>query len=271
MGRRLRFVAEISSEERTRVTVKLELAGHRANLILSRPEVHNAMDWDTFEALARACDEVIERRDVRVVVLSGEGRSLSSGIDTSAFSSPRGSMEDMIAHAQIGFRKLAAAPMPTIASVKGHALGAGLQVALACDIRVAATDASLGLLEHRFGILPDLGGTQQLPRLVGPGMAKKMIWTQERIDGAEAQRRGLVEVVVDSAELDSAVDELATLITAAPPTAVREVKRLVDLSSRVPIAEGMDEEARGQLACFGSPDFGEAIAAFVEKRAPKYG
>ena len=253
------------------MTVKFELSGHRANLILNRPEVLNAMDWDTFEALARACDELAEQGDVRVVVVSGEGRSLSSGIDTSAFSSPRGSMEDMIAHAQAGFRKLASLPMPTIAAVKGHALGAGLQLALACDIRVAAADASLGLLEHRFGILPDLGGTQQLPRLVGPGMAKKMIWTQERIDGAEAQRRGLVEVVVEPDELDSAVDDLAALIAAAPPTAVREVKRLVDLSSRVPIAEGMDEEARGQLACFGSADFGEAIAAFVEKRAPKYG
>ena len=253
------------------MTVKFEHSEHRADLILSRPEVLNAMDWETFEALTKACDELAEQDDVRVVVVSGEGRSLSSGIDTSAFSSPRGSMEELIAHAQAGFRKLAALPMPTIACVRGHALGAGLQVALACDIRVAAADASLGLLEHRFGILPDLGGTQQLPRLVGPGMAKKMIWTQERIDGAEAQRRGLVEVVVEPDELDSAVDDLAALIAAAPPTAVREVKRLVDLSSRVPIAEGMDEEARGQLACFGSADFGEAIAAFVEKRAPKYG
>lgn len=253
------------------MTVEFELSGHRANLTLNRPEVLNAMDWDTFEALARTCDELAEQRGVRVVVVSGEGRSLSSGIDTSAFSSPRGSMEDMIAHAQTGFRRLAALPMPTIAAVKGHALGAGLQLALACDIRVAAADASLGLLEHRFGILPDLGGTQQLPRLVGPGMAKKMIWSQERIDGAEARRRGLVEVVVEPDELDSAVDDLVALIVAAPPTAVREVKRLVDLSGRVPIAEGMDEEARGQVACFGSSDFGEAIAAFVEKRAPDFG
>ncbi|MGH2774127.1 MAG: enoyl-CoA hydratase/isomerase family protein [Actinomycetota bacterium] len=253
------------------MTVKFELSEHRANLILNRPEVLNAMDWETFDALAKACDELAEPLDVRVVVLSGEGRSLSSGIDTSAFSSPSGSMEDMIAHAQAGFRKLAALSIPTIATVKGHALGAGLQVALACDIRVAAADATLGLLEHRFGILPDLGGTQQLPRLVGPGMAKKMIWTQERIDGTEARRRGLVEMVVEPDELDSAVDELAALIAAAPPTAVREVKRLVDLSGRIPIAEGMDEEARGQLTCFGSSDFGESIAAFVEKRAPKYG
>jgi enoyl-CoA hydratase/carnithine racemase len=253
------------------MTVKLELAGSRANVILNRPDVLNAMDWDTFGALARVCDEVVVRSDVRVVVVSGEGRSLCSGIDTTTLQSPRGSLEDMIAHAQAGFRKLAGLPIPTIVAIKGHTLGAGLQLALACDIRVAATDASLGLLEHRFGILPDLGGTQQLGRLVGPGMAKKMIWTQERIDGSEAHHRGLVELVVKPDDLESSVEELAAAIAAAPPTAARQVKRLVDLSGRVPIDEGMDEEAQGQLECFGSPDFAEAIAAFVEKRAPNYG
>jgi len=252
------------------VSVKLEFSGRRANLILNRPEVLNAIDWDTFGALADACDDLAQRRDLRVVVLSGEGRSLSSGIDTSSFADARGAMEDMIARAQAGFRKLAALPTPTIAAVRGHALGAGLQLALACDIRIAASDASLGLLEHRFGILPDLGGTQQLPRLVGPGTAKKMIWTQERIDGAEAGRRGLVEIVVESHELDATVDRLAAAIAAAPPTAVRQVKRLVDLSDHLPLSEGMDEEARGQLECFGSPDFGEAISAFMEQRPPEY-
>ena len=253
------------------MSVKLEFTGRRANLILNRPEVLNAIDWDTFGALADACDELAERRDLRVVVVSGEGRSLSSGIDTSSFADPRGAMEDMIAHAQAGFRKLAALPVPTIAAVRGHALGAGLQLALACDIRVAASDASLGLLEHRFGILPDLGGTQQLPRLVGPGMAKKMIWTQERVDGTEAGLRGLVEIVVEPEELNATVDQLAATIAAAPPTAVRQAKRLVDLSGRLAPAEGMDEEARGQLECFGSTDFGEAVAAFIEKRSPDYG
>ncbi|MGH2751108.1 MAG: enoyl-CoA hydratase/isomerase family protein [Actinomycetota bacterium] len=252
------------------MTVDLEITDHRADVVLNRPEVLNAMDWDTFAALAEACEGLAARNDVRVVVVSGKGPSLSSGIDVSSFSSPRGSMQDMITHAQAGFRGLAGLPMPTIAAVKGHALGAGLQLALACDLRVAAGDASLGLLEHRFGILPDLGGTQQLPRLVGPGLAKKMIWTQERIDGTEAQRRGLVEVVVEPDELDSAVDQLARAIASAPPTAARLVKQLVDLSGRVAIAAGMDEEARAQLECFGSSDFGEAIAAFIEKSPPSY-
>jgi enoyl-CoA hydratase len=253
------------------VTITLDVTHHRADLRLGRPEVLNALDWDAFGDLSRVCDEAAARSDVRVLVVSGEGRSLSSGIDTSVFSAPRGSMEEMIEHAQAGFRKLAALEMPTIAAIKGHALGAGLQLALACDLRVAAHDASMGLLEHRFGILPDLGGTQRLPRLVGPGMAKKMIWTSERIDGREAERRGLVELAVEPNELEATVDELAALIASAPPTAVRAVKRLVDLAGRVPLAEGMDEEARAQLECFDSPDFAEAITAFMEKRAPDFG
>ena len=252
------------------MTIKLELSKRRADIVLSRPQVLNAMDWDTFGELSAVCDELAAKDNVRVVVVSGEGPSLSSGIDTSVFSNMRGSMEDMIAHAQSGFRKLALLEMPTIAVVKGHALGAGLQLALACDIRVAAHDATMGLLEHRFGILPDLGGTQQLPRLVGPGVAKKMIWTQERIDGLEAYRRGLVEITVEPDRLEATVDELAAALAVAPPTAARRVKKLVDLSGRVSITEGMDAEAVGQQDCFASPDFAEAITAFMEKRRPNF-
>ncbi|MGH2827503.1 MAG: enoyl-CoA hydratase/isomerase family protein [Actinomycetota bacterium] len=252
------------------MTVKVVIGERRVDLVLARPEVLNAMDWATFGALAEACDEIGAHDDARVVVVSGEGPSLSSGIDVSAFSSRAGSMEQMIAHAQAGFRKLAALELPTIAVLRGHALGAGLQLALACDIRVATRDASMGLLEHRFGILPDLGGTQRLPSLVGPGYAKKMIWTRERIDGAEAHRRGLVEVLVETDELDLVVDRLAAEIAAAPPTAARQVKALVELSGRVAAADGMDAEAHAQMACFDSPDFGEAVAAFMEKRQPNF-
>ena len=250
------------------MNTRLEFGNGRADLILNRPDVLNAMNWDTFAELATLCDDLAGREEVRVVVVSGEGRSLSSGIDTSAFAQARGSMEELIAHAQAGFRKLAALPMPTVAVVRGHTLGAGLQLALACDLRVAARDASLGLLEHRFGIIPDLGGTQRLPALVGPGLAKKMIWTQERIDGDEAHRRGLVEMVVAAEELQSTIDRLAATIAAAPPTAVRSVKKLIDLSRRATLEQGMDVEASAQLACFASPDFAEAMTALMEKREP---
>jgi enoyl-CoA hydratase/carnithine racemase len=252
------------------MNVGVEIKGHRSDLVLRRPDVLNAMNWDLFDELAAAVDEIAAVEDVRVVVVSGEGRSFSSGIDTSTFGDIRGTPAASIARAQAGGRKLAALPVPTIAKVRGHALGAGLQLALMCDIRVVAEDASMGLLEGKYGIIPDLGGTQRLPLLVGPGWAKKMIWLAERIDGVTAGRIGLAEVVVPEGELDAAVDELAELIAKAPPLATRQAKRLVELAGTVPLDGGMDEEARSQMTLLGSNDFSEAITAFLQQRDPDY-
>jgi enoyl-CoA hydratase/carnithine racemase len=155
--------------------------------------------------------------------------------------------------------------------VQGHALGAGLQLALACDIRVVAEDASLGLLEGKYGIIPDLGGTQRLPRLIGAGRAKKMIWLAERIDGRTAGEIGLAEIVVPAADLQHAVDDLAARISASPPLAARRAKELIELAGRVTHETGMDEEARAQADLLASDDFSEALMAFVEGRDPDFG
>lgn len=250
--------------------VEVTIDGRRADVRLRRPDVLNAMNWDVFDGLSMAADAIAVADDIRVVVVSGEGRSFSSGIDTSALGGFRGSPADTIARAQAGFRKIAGLEMPTVAKVHGHAYGAGLQLALACDVRVMATDASVGLLEARYSLVPDLGGTQRLPLLVGPGRAKKMIWLTERIDGEEAGRIGLAEVVIEPSRLDEAVDNFVDGILAAPPAAVREVKRLVDLALRTELGRGMDEESVSQQKMFASEDFTEAITAFVEKRPPTY-
>jgi enoyl-CoA hydratase len=250
--------------------VEVTIDGRRADLRLRRPDVLNAMNWDVFEGLSVAADAVAAVDDIRVVVVSGEGRSFCSGIDTSALGEFHGSPADTIARAQAGFRKIAALPMPTIAKVHGHAYGAGLQLALACDVRVMADDASVGLLEARYSLVPDLGGTQRLPLLVGPGRAKKMIWLTERIDGHEADRIGLAELVVDADNLDGAVDQIVSGILAAPPRAAREVKRLVDLAMRTDLSHGMDEESLSQQKMFASQDFTEAITAFLEGRPASY-
>ena len=252
------------------MSVEISVTAHRVDLTLRRPEVLNAMDFEVFDALSDALDEIAALGDVQVLVVSGEGTSFSSGIDTSTFGELTGTPSERIGRAQAPFRKLAALPIPTIAKVQGHALGAGLQLGLACDLRVVAEDASLGLLEGKYGIIPDLGGTQRLPILVGPGWAKKMIWLAERIDGVTAGRIGLAEVVVPASELDDATDGLATRIAAAPPLATRDAKKLVDLAGTVPHSAGMDEEARAQLGLLASNDFGEAIGAFIERRDPDY-
>jgi enoyl-CoA hydratase/carnithine racemase len=250
--------------------VDVTVSGVRADLVIRRPEVLNAMSLHVFDGLTRAVEWIEGVPGLRVVVVSGEGRSFSSGIDTSALGMVDGQPEQMIARAQAGFRALAALPLPVIAKVRGHAFGAGLQLALACDIRVVASDAQLGILESKFGLVPDLCGTQRLPALVGPGRAKKMIWLAERITGTQAGEIGLAEVVVGPGDLDEAVDEMATRIGQAPPLVVRETKRLVDLAATLDLSSGMDQEAISQSMMFFSHDFGEAVAAFVEGRQAQF-
>ena len=250
--------------------VEVTTTGHRADLVLNRPDVLNAMNADVFDGLAAAADRIAAAQGIRVVVVSGNGRSFCSGIDTGSFGDALGAPAETVARFQSGFRKIAALPMPTIAAVHGHALGAGLQLALACDLRVVARDASLGLLEAKYGLVPDLCGTQRLPALVGSGRAKKMIWLAERIDGPEAERIGLAEVVVEPTDVEATVNDLAARIAAAPPLTVAHAKRLVELSGTVSLDEGMNAEARSQLQMFASTDFGEAIAAFLEKRSPTF-
>lgn len=258
----------MKAEDRT-TFVDVEIEGSRADLILRRSDVLNAMDWTVFDGLAEAADRVAAG-DARVLVVRGEGRSFSSGIDFNVFGQVQGSPSTMIARAQAGFRKIAALEIPTIAAVQGHALGAGLQLALACDLRVVASDASLGLLEHRFGIVPDLCGTHRLPTLVGPGRAKRMIWFAERIDGEEAGRIGLAEWVVAPTELDETVSAIAERLAAAPPLAVQAVKKLVDAAHLRTLEQGMDGEAAVQKEMFASSDVGEAVTAFFEKRPARF-
>ena len=171
---------------------------------------------------------------------------------------------DGILRTQEAFSWLAEACYPTIAAVRGYALGAGLQLALACDIRVFARGTQVGLLEHKYGILPDLGGTQRLPRVVGASKAKELIWTAARIDADESYRIGLCDRLVDEADLDSEVTALAASIAAQPPLAVQGAKRAVDASDRLAVAEGLVFEAEQQRECLRSADMREAIAALVE-------
>lgn len=245
-------------------SILVTASGPRADIRLNRPDVLNAMSFEVFEALSDAVDEVAGS-GARICVVSGEGRSFCSGIDVGALASGSSSPEEMIATAQRGFRKLAALPFPTIASVQGHALGAGLQLAIACDLRVVARDARLGLLELNYGIIPDLGGSTGLPRLVGAGRAKKMIWTGEQLDGDEAGRIGLAEMVVEPQDLVATSDGLAAAIAEAPEVPVVEAKALIDAGPDLDVPGGFDAEAAAQVRCMTDPGFAEAMLAGVRK------
>lgn len=239
-------------------------SGERVDVVLNRPDVLNAMDFEVFDRLAEVADE-LAGSDARVVVFSGAGRSFSAGIDVSSLGSVAGTPEENIARAQAGFRKVAALPMPTVAKVHGHALGAGLQLALACDVRVMATDAKVGLLEANYGLIPDLGGSTRLPQLVGTGRAKAMIWLAEKVSGAQALEMGLAEWAVEPEQLNVFVDSLAERLVDAPLTPTRRSKKLIDEAPFLDYHSGMDREAEAQEACMTAPDFAENLMKGMSK------
>lgn len=262
-------------------TLRFERDGPVGRLVLNRPDRLNSFTPEMWRELAELGAELAADPELRALVVTGEGRAFSSGIDTSVFAAGTAELDRddsrhddptvaAILRTQDAYTWLDEAPFATIAAVRGYALGAGLQLALACDLRVVARGTTLGLLEFKYGIIPDLGGTQRLPRLVGPGKAKEMILTAAQLDAEEAARIGIVEQLVDEAELDRRATELAVTIAAQPPLAVRAAKRAVDVAGRLPIRDGLLVEAEGQATCLRSDDMKEAIAAFVEKRAPTY-
>ena len=189
-----------------------ERTGHVGWLRLNRPQKFNSMTAQMWDEMRTLGQQLREDPEIRALVVIGEGRSFSTGIDTSQFGGnllgaegskapSRGEKTEdplvaAILRTQEAFTWLEEAPYPTIAAVRGHALGAGMQLALACDIRIVARGAQFGLLEHRYGLIPDLGGTQRFPRLVGTGKAKELIFTAKIIDAEEAQRLGMVEQLV---------------------------------------------------------------------------
>jgi enoyl-CoA hydratase len=251
--------------------------------VLARPEKLNSFTGEMWDELRTLGEELVaDPGDLRALIVIGEGRAFSSGIDTSVFTTGSGlsvpdpgardddPIVDMVMRTQEAYSWLESAPFATIAAVRGYALGAGLQIALACDLRVFARGTSVGLLEFKYGIIPDLGGTQRLPRLVGPGKAKELILTSARIDADEAYRIGLCEQLVSNEELDEAAKKLADTIAGQPPLAVAAAKRAVNAALDERIADGLRIEAEGQATCLPSDDMKEAIAAFVEQRPPVY-
>lgn len=269
----------------TYTTLRFERDGSVGWLRLFRPERLNAFTVEMWRELRELGEQVRDDPELRALVVIGEGRAFSSGIDTSVFAGSLGDdlgegadagtrhddpVIDSIMRTQDSFTWLEEAPYATIAAVRGYALGAGLQLALACDLRVIAEGTKVGLLEFKYGILPDLGGTQRLPRLVGAAKAKELIFTATQIDAEEALRIGLVERLVPDAELEPTVRDLAATIAAQPPLAVQGAKRAVNVAGTMSTRDGLRVEAEGQAVCLRSDDMKEAIAAFVERRTPTY-
>jgi enoyl-CoA hydratase/carnithine racemase len=217
-------------------------------------------------------------------VLSGEGRGFCAGLDFSSFQAMAGadrlSVADVVGQANaqrrpgLGNRGQHAAwvwaelPVPVIAAIHGVALGGGLQIALAADLRLVAPDARLSVLEIRWGLIPDMTGTHVLPRLVGPDVAKELTWTGRMVQGDEAVRLGLATRLADDPRKEAL--DLAATIAAASPHAIRAAKALLEASLDRGAAEQFTAEERAIGALIGSPNQAEAVRAYFEKRPPVY-
>jgi 2-(1,2-epoxy-1,2-dihydrophenyl)acetyl-CoA isomerase len=249
--------------------------GSIATLILNRPERMNALNKDLVLALNDALTRVEEDQDIDVVVLAGAGRAFCAGGDLAVIG--KGRQENDIAELQPILRagmqavlKIRTMRQPVIAAVHGAAAGAGMNIALAADIRVASEDAMFGQNFAKVGLFPDYGGTFFLPQLVGPAKAAELFYTGDMIDAAEALRLGIVNRVVPLAQLESEVRALAQKIAQGPAIAIRAVKRTLFGRDQEELTALLNLEVEHQMKCFSSEDCGEGIRAFFEKRAPKF-
>lgn len=259
------------------MTVLYEKKGHIVTLTINRPQAHNALDPETSEALTQRWIAFRDDPDAWVAILTGVGeKAFCAGADLAK-------MPDFFEMSPIERRNQRERDLglggitrhfplwkPTIAAINGHCYGGGLEVALACDIRIAATHAKLGLLECKWGIIPGQGGTQRLPRVVPPNIALEMIFTADRIDAKRAHQIGLVNHVVPQDQLLPKAHELAEKIVTNAPLAVRAAKEAVYRGLDLPLEEGLRVEQWLANPLRDTEDVAEGMAAFREKRDPKY-
>lgn len=247
----------------------LAVEGRVATLTVNRPDVRNALDTETVQEFHRALDEVRLARSTVLIVTGAGDKAFVSGADINAIR--QRTRDDALA--SINSRLMSAIESHdavSIAAVNGYALGGGCEVALACDLRIAAANAVFGLPEPTLGIIPGAGGTQRLPRIVGLGRAKEMILTGARWDAARALEVGLVSRVVPLPELMPAARALADQVLALGPLAVKLAKAALNASSQMSLSAGLAFESTAQAITFESDDKMEGTTAFLEKRKPVF-
>jgi enoyl-CoA hydratase len=252
-------------------TLLVEVADAVAVVTINRPEKRNALSSAARRDILRALDALAPREDVRVVVFTGAGdKAFIAGADIAEFAERTPIEQRAVMEGRRVFDEIAAFGKPTIAMVNGFALGGGCELALACDLRIAGRSAKFGQPEIRLAIIPGGGGTQRLPRLIGPGRAMRLVLTGELIDATEAERIGLVESVVDDADLHGRTMEMARTIAAYSPVALRLAKTAVRASLETPLSSGLAFERELFITAFASEDRVEGVNAFLEKRAASF-
>lgn len=252
--------------------VLVEDRGRVRWLTINRPEKLNALNREVLAALERAFAEAMAEPGVGAVVITGSGeKAFVAGADIAEFQGLSPAQAQALARrGQALFSTIEEAPKPVIAAVNGFALGGGMELAMACHLRVAAENAKFGQPEVKLGLIPGYGGTQRLPRLVGKGRALELLLTGAMIDAATALSWGLVNRVVPQAELAASAQKLAEDILAVAPTAVSRCLEAVNVGLESPLADGLQMEAALFGLCAATEDFKEGVSAFLEKRPARF-
>lgn len=246
-----------------------------ATLVMNRPDRLNALNNELATALNEALGRIGGDESVRVVVLTGAGRAFCAGGDLALIGQGRAtgqtqSLEPLLRSGMQAVLKMRVMPQPVIAAVNGAAAGAGMNIALAADIRIATEEATFGQNFARVGLFPDFGGTHFLPQLVGPSKAAELFYTGVMIDANTALRLGIVNHVVPATELEGEVRSLTEKIMQGPPVAIRAVKKTLFSSEKDKLAAALEQEVQEQIRCYLSEDCSEGIRAFFEKRQPRF-
>ena len=244
-----------------------------ARIIIDRPEVRNALNQATRMELIEIVSDLKHDNDIRVVIITGAGdKAFVAGADITEFreATPIIIQERAATTGQQLYNDIEDLPMPVIAMINGFCLGGGNELAMVCDIRIASENAKFGQPEINVGIIPGAGATQRLPRLIGWGKAKELIYTGRIIDAAEAERIGLVDKVVPQDKLEDTVNQLAETIASKSPVIVKIAKKTINKGMYTDLAAGLSYERTSFSLCFSTEDHMEGIMAFLEKRKPEF-
>jgi len=249
--------------------------GSIITLVMNRPDRLNALNNELTTALNEALLRVANDSSINVVVLTGAGRAFCAGGDLGAIGKgrERGDSAELGPILRSGMQavlNIRTMPQPVIAAVNGPAAGAGMNLALACDIRLAVDGAVFGQNFAKVGLFPDYGGTYFLPQLVGPSVAAEMFYLGEMIDAQSAHRLGIINHLFPADKFEAAVTAFAKKIAEGPQLAIRAVKQSIFAREKDALMEALEREVEAQLKCFHSHDCLEGIRAFMEKRQPKF-
>lgn len=252
-------------------TLVVAIAERVATITINRPDKRNALNAAVRADIIHALDELRHEDEVRVVVFTGAGdKAFIAGADIGEFAERTPLEQRAVMNERRVFDEIAGYPKPTIAMINGYALGGGCELAMACDIRIAARSAKLGQPEIRLGLIPGGGGTQRLPRLVGSGRALRMILSGDLIDAQEARDMGLVDDLVNGEDLLAHTTKLARAMAAHSPVALRLAKAAVSAAMEAPLSAGLAMERELFITAFASEDRREGVNAFLEKRPPEF-